>query len=394
LKKFSKILEGLKSKSPLPLLYEHGYTPETIKAEILSDFEPYFTNKANLEKYAINYMVSDWINFMRIGIVYPNIHEEIRIVLESYNKAKSISQEDTIDLLVKLMPFHVESGNRFWSFLNLEVSKSDLEIEEFVQTSLKDISDITEGISKVFYLEQVLMNRIIRGKKFEFEKATQNKLGNLIEELVTTSPFSNLFITKPDNLKLSDWRNISAHHSYYINGDKIVCEYGESDNKKTITISREGLWETVKQCMRTTEILNMAHKLFGFDNMDEIRKAIKTDSKEPRHEMGFLILSSGIMSQGFEILDIDYKDKDEATLVLQDLTDGNPQKRGIHSSQFLVNLWVLTGKPKLTIRYKKANGHLYLNSTCDGETCEMVSSGHKDVSYLAERVEFEIKNGG
>ncbi len=44
MKKFQKILEGLKDKSPIPLLLENGYTPSTIKAEIIETFKPYFKN--------------------------------------------------------------------------------------------------------------------------------------------------------------------------------------------------------------------------------------------------------------------------------------------------------------------------------------------------------------
>ena len=49
MKKFDKILEGLKNKSPLPLLFENGDTPETIKSEILNDFSRYFTDSKSLE---------------------------------------------------------------------------------------------------------------------------------------------------------------------------------------------------------------------------------------------------------------------------------------------------------------------------------------------------------
>lgn len=395
MKKFDKILEGLKHKSPLPLLYEHGYTPESIKSEILSDFAPYFTDLNSLKKYAINYMIADWINFMRISIVYPNIKDDIKLILDSYNYAKSKNQTETIRVLAELMPLHLESGNKFWSFVNLEVPKSNLELDEFVQTSMKDISDIIEGISKVLYIEQVIINKILRGKIFDISKVIENKLGNLIEELITNSNYPQLFITEPDKLKFSDWRNIAAHHTYSISKGLIICEYGERDKKKIIPINREELFDRVHQCMRTTEILSMAHKFFGFDNMDEIRKVVKPGTKEARDEMGFLIFSSGVMSQGFEIVDINYKDQIEAVMVVKDLTNDDSIKRGIHSSQFLVNLWVFTEKAKLTVKYQTQDGKLFMISKCDGETCELISTKQKEFSYLAEKVDFEtIKNGG
>lgn len=394
MKRFLKILDGLREKSPLPLLFENGYTPETIKSELLNDFKPYFSDVKSLEKYALKYMVADWINFMRVGIIYPGIHSDINKLLETYNKAKQTDQNRTIQILSELMPYHVESGNKFWSILNLEVPKSDLELEEFVQTSMKDISDIIEGISKVFYIEQVAINRIIRKKPFDIKRIIENKLGNNIQEIIDCSPNKELFIIEPERIKLSDWRNISAHLTYVIKKEQIILEYGEKENKKSFTTDRNGLFDRVQKIMRTTEALSLSHKFFGFDNMDSIRQNINKDEFNTRDEMGFLVFSSGIMSQGFEIVHIDYKISDYAILVLQDLTEDDPVKRGIHASQFLINLWVLTDKPRLEVRYKTKKGQMFMVSKCDGETCELVSSKEKDFTYLAEKVEFETINIG
>lgn len=395
MKKYEKILNSLKYKSPLPLLYENGYTPETIKAEILADFAPFFKNKKNLKKYAIDFLVSDWINFLRIGIKYPNIHEDIKLVVDSYNKAKLINEHDSLVILAKIMPLHIDGGNKFWSFLNLEVPKLKLELEEFTHTSMKDISDIVEGISKSLYIEQVLINRIIRNKPLSISNVVNNKLGNLIEELATNSAYSHLFITEPEKMKLSDWRNIASHHTYSIKKGFIYCEYGEKEKKKTVILNREQLFEKVEHCMRTTEALSMAHKFYGFDNMDKIQKLIRPTDKEPREEMEFLIFSSGLMSQGFELKNIDYKEREDAILILQDLTNDDPIKRGIHSSQFLLNLWNLTERPLLTVIFKTSNGNDFLTSKCNSEVCELVATGKKKFSYLAQNVEFiRHKNSG
>jgi len=394
LKKFEKILEGLKYKSPLSLLYENDCTPETIKSEMLNDFRPYFLNEDSLEKYALSYMVADWINFMRVGIVYPAIHNDIKKVLDTYNKAKQTDKERVIQVLSDLMPYHVEAGNKFWSFINLEVPKVDLELYEFVQTLMKDISDVIEGLSKILYIEQVAINRIIRKKSFDIQKIIDNKLGNNINELADCSLNSELFVIGPENLKLSDWRNVSAHLTYSIKNGQIVIEYGEKENKKSFLIGRKELFDRVRKIMRTTETLSLAHKFFCFDNMDLLRDSVQKDDMEVRDESGFLVFSAGLMSQGFEIDYIDYSAKDEAILILKDLTDDDPIKRGIHASQFLVNLWVLTEKPRLVVKYKTHKGQVFMISRCGGETCEQVITKEKSLSYLAEKIEFERINGG
>jgi hypothetical protein len=393
-KKFQKILEGLKDKSPLPLLFENGYTPVTIKAEIVETFKPYFQNSSNLEKYAIDYLESDWINFLKISINHPGIENDIKLVLNSYEQAKNLSYENTIDVLSKLIPLHLESGNKYWSFLNLEVDKKDLEIYEFCQTSMKDISDIIEGLTKSLYIENVLINKIKRGKPIDISKTITTKLGNLIQDLIDNSNYSSLFIVPIENLKISDWRNIAAHHTYSIADNTIKCESGEGANKTSFDLTRAELFERVNYCMRTNQVLNMAHKIFGFDNLPEISKRLEKDRVNDRPEIGFLMFSSALMSQGFEIKNINY-DSEKAILELTDLTTENPRDRGIHSSQLLNQLWVVTNSRYLEIRYFKNDGLLFLTSSIRSEIFEQMQiDKQKDVTFFAENVSFKLENGG
>lgn len=394
MKKFQKILEGLKDKSPLPLLFENGYTPVTIKAEIVETFKPYFQNSSNLEKYAIDYLVSDWINFLKISINHPGIENDIKLVLKSYEQAKTISYDSTIDILSKMLPLHLESGNKYWSFLNLEVDKSNLEIYEFCQTSMKDISDIIEGLTKSLYIENVLINKINRGKPVDISKTKTNKLGNLIQDLIDNSDYRALFIVPTENLKISDWRNVAAHHTYSIVGNIIKCESGEGTNKISFDLTRAELFQRVNYCMRTNQVLNMAHKIFGFDNMPEISKRLEKNKMDDRPEIGFLMFSSALMSQGFEIKDIAY-DSETATLELVDLTKENPRDRGIHSSQLLNQLWLVTNSKHLEIKYFKNDGLLYLTSSIRGDIFEQMQlDKKKGVTFFAENVSFKLENGG
>ena len=394
MKKFQKILDGLKHRSPIPLLLENGYTPSTIKAEIIETFEPYFNNSVNLEKYAVDYLVSDWINFLRISIKYPGIEIDIKTVLSAYAESKKKKHLETIDVLSRLIPYHLEAGNKFWSFLNLEVDKKDLEIYEFVKASMDDISNIIEGISKSVFVENVIINKIKRGKTIDLERTLSNKLGNLIQDLIDNSEYSSLFIVPTENLKLSDWRNISAHHTYKIIDEKIICESGEGSHKVEFEVNRSELFERVNYSMRTTEILNMVHKIFAFDNLPEISEKLNKDKTNSRPEIGFLMFSSAVISQGFEIKNIDYN-SERASLELIDLTSENPKERGIHSSQFLNKLWLLTDSKELEIKYFKKNESLYLISSIGSEVFqEMEKDDKKRVEYFAQNVNFEIKNGG
>ena len=394
MKRFQQILGGLRYKSPIPLLLENGYTPSTIKNEIIETFRPYFQNPSNLEKYAINYMVADWINFLGISIKYPGIEVDIKTVLGAYEEAKNRNFSETMDVLSTLIPVHLEAGNKFWSFLNLEVNKKDLELYEFVKASMDDISNIIEGISKSVYVENVLINKIKRGKIIDLEKTLSNKLGNLIQDLIENSEYSSLFIVQSESLKLSEWRNISAHNTYSIQGEKIICEVGESNNKFAFEIERVELFERVNYCMPTAEVLKIVHKIFSFDNLPEISARLKKENINSQPEIGFLMFSSALMSQGFEIQNIEYN-TEFASLELSDLTNENPKDRGIHSSQLLNQLWLLTDSKDLEIKYFTKDMLLYLTSSIKSNIFEqMAKDDSKGIEYFAENVEFKIENDG
>jgi hypothetical protein len=78
-----------------------------------------------------------------------------------------------------------------------------------------------------------------------------------------------------------------------------------------------------------------------------------------------------------------------------DLTQDNPRDRGIHSSQLLNQLWLLTNSKSLEIKYFKNDGKLYLTSSIGSEIFEqMEKDEEKGVSYFAENVNFKLENGG
>lgn len=173
---------------------------------------------------------------------------------------------------------------------------------------------------------------------------------------------------------------------------KFIVNQVKEQERFFFEIGRDELFERLNYCMRTTEILNMAHKIFGFDNLPEISKRIDKDKCNARPEIGFLMFSSALMSQGFEIQNVNY-DSENASLELLDLTQDNPRDRGIHSSQLLHELWLLTNSKSLEIKYFKNDGDLYLTSSIESEIFEeMEKEDKKEVSYFAENVNFKLEN--
>lgn len=393
MKKFEKILVDLKEKSPLNFLYDNGYTPETIKEEIVTTLNPFFNDNNNLQEYAIKYLVSDWVEFIKLKTFHPDSEKIIISIISHYRSAKIKDSVSVFSAINSLMPLQLDAGNKFWSFLKLEVDKSKLDFEEFVQTSFKDISDIIEGLMKVFLYENLAIDRINRCKTTNIVQIRQLDLGVIIEELVANRLFKNLLLVPPENLKLSDWRNISAHQNHkLIPDDKILCEYGQKHNRKTIVLTKSDIFDRVSKIYYSLRLLNIAHKLFCFDNLRNIIDAGQIPKNNfIRDEIGFLMFASSIYSQGFIIKRINYEKNGDAVMVVKDLTNGDPQSRGIHASQFVYPLWVISNCNTTTVEYKTKEGVTFLTAQTTKEVCEKINTGEKPLKYLAEKVKFEIK---
>jgi hypothetical protein len=335
-------------------------------------------------------MVSDWIEFSKLKTFHSDAEKLITEIISHYNAAKIKDSFSVFSAINNLLPLQIDAGNKFWSFLKLELDKSNLEFEEFVQTSMKDISDLVEGLMKVLLYESLAIDRINRNKTIEIEKIKLLDLGVIVEELAIQSPYKELFRVPPENLKLSDWRNISAHHNYKLLPDnKILCEYGSKDKRRTRIVTREDLFDRVVKIHYALQLLNIAHKFFCFDNLKDIIDVRPIPGhNNARDEIGFLMFASSIYSQGFDIEDINYQKDGNAIMIIRDLTDGNAQRRGIHASQLVYPLWFISESKTSTVVYKTRDGKTFLKAQGTKEICEKIKSGEKKFEYLAEHIKF------
>jgi hypothetical protein len=144
--------------------------------------------------------------------------------------------------------------------------------------------------------------------------------------------------------------------------------------------------------MRTLEVLNLAHKFFGFDNSGDI--ALKTDEhaggSEGRDEIWLLFFVTGLNSLGFDVIEFQFEKDADATLVVKDLTEKDPKQRALHSSQFIYPVWLFTGSKNITVEYRLKSDKRYMVSRSTAEICMPISKGQQGIEYLANNVMFEF----
>ena len=367
-------------------------TPGEIKKLIVDSLWPFFNNKKALEKNAIRFLVSDYINLNRLRNKYSGIDKDIELILSTYSDAIVKNSSFLFETIAGLIPDIIETGDRFWAFVHLERRKDKLEFHEFVKESFENIGDAIEGLMKVHIIENVAVNRIVREKAFDLAKIKSTKLGILFNELIQHSKYPHLFKTQPDNLKFSDWRNISAHKSYRVRGNEVICQYDIAPNVKSFSITRTELFDRVNQIVRTLEVLNLSHKLFGFDNIERISTKRKRDNNQQsgRDEIWLLSFITGVCSQGFEVLKLDFETEGKALMIIKDLTGQDPKRRGVHTSQFILPVWVYTRANEIIVEYRLKNGKPYLRSSSNNKVCESIYNESKTIDHLAENVYFEI----
>ncbi|MET1171123.1 hypothetical protein [Paenibacillus amylolyticus] len=390
MKGIQKVIDIVQNESPILQLLRLGITPQQIKEDVIDELRRFFVNEEKLTKYSTADLVGDWIHFGK----YRNDDFFIDMLIQSIEMYRTAMKENNnfcVEIITILLNEHVESDKRLWSFLLTQNNKKELDIYEYVDTVINDMGRIIEGISKSILMEFLCINKLANKEMVEVQKVIKQDLGVINRELLLDTRFVDLFLIK--GLKLSDWRNIAYHHNYKIKGEEIWCEYGSKQNRNTIILTKEELWETLQSVVKTLDLLNLTHKLFLYDNEDTI---LLTNSDfelvdiHIRPEIWFITLVSSISAQGFEVIDLITNTECSKLVLRESIIESDAETRAIHSSQFAYNLWYYSSSEKLEVEYRLPNNQVYLISSTTSEVCEKIENKEKGIEYLAEHIELNF----
>lgn len=373
MKKYDKILID-SQKNPLLQMTEMGITPNEIKQTIINSFDPYFENKEVLEKDAINLLVVDFINLLKLqnDTFYFDCFEKC---LLTFNAAKIKNSHACFESCANWQCEIEKSLSQYWSTYLVEIPKNTLETEEYVYECLRNIGSIIEGVIKPYLKILIHFVRIENGRQTTVESINSTNLGAIVKELIDTSNCSNLLVLNPNKIKLNQWRNIAYHHSTKIENNQIICSYGKSSNLQHVHLTKEELLQVVRDIAAIYRALSLAHTIFFIDNGDEILK--HSPSAKVRDEAGYLKLIVGLNSQGFEIINFE-RDNEAAKLVIKDVQEMPIIQRTAHASQFILQLWIITRSNQLNIEYRDNHNTPCFYLSSNSEICEKVYKGELD----------------
>jgi len=389
--KFGKLLSSIREHTSLFDVFGSGATPDDIKQGVVDSLSPYFTNQTILDEMAVNVLMGDAIEFVRIS-QNQAIFELFEYALQAHQQARARNLGECLRACADWLPAIYEGLSIYWNQLHLELDKDMLDLEEFVHECLRNIGSVIEGAMNPVVRELLQQERIIRGNRPALQEISTLSLGNVIDELMRLSANPSLFA--PLGVRVNQWRNIAQHFSARIEGDEIICCYGRSGHQQDIRLTRSELVAVTKHIYDMFAGLRLANRLFFLDNLDEIHaRNLLPSHVKIRPEMNILNFVAGLASQGFEVIDF-HCDDIGATACIKDVSTLDPDERRFHTVQFVGILWHYTRAPVVTIEYYEQDGTPNFRTRARRELFERIEREDLPPSTLAEEAELtDLKAG-
>lgn len=382
--KFQKLLTSVKDKTSLYKAFNDGFTADDVKAGVVEILSPYFSNKGILDKMAVNYLMANVIEYVRLSdIEVPFQAFEYSHSVHLASKAKN--EISCITACVEWLPDIYDGLSVFWSQAHLELDKTDLDIEEFLHECLRNIGSILEGAINPILRELLHHNQIERSKETTSDIIRKLDFGNVVNKLYEFSPNKEIF--SPGGIRLNQWRNIAYHHKAKVHKNEIICFIGKGGKEQTVKFSRNQFYDATKLLYDIFSSFKLANSLFAMDNIETIySNNLFPANLKIRTEMSVLNIVTSMASQGFEVIEY-ISDKKNAKLVIRDITDQDPNSRRFHTAQFIDVLWQYTHANSVTVEYLEKDGTANFRTTAHSELFERIERDGLPRVTLAEEAE-------
>jgi hypothetical protein len=375
------ITEGVRKFSPLLQAFEAGYSIEQIKASVYQTLEPEFRNSAVLGRYGIDLLTVEATNVAKLKL-QPDAHALYRATIDTYYSSLDKDPDRCARVCADWEQEIGKSLHLYWNSVRLEVDKTDLPLDEFAYEALRNIGSLIESTMQPYL--RGLLHLCLANSRADTTKEAVAALdfGEVVNRLEVIRFGGKLLRPKQFNIALNQWRNIAQHFSFTTDDTSITCTYGRG-HKRFISFLRSELWEVLVSLTEMQRAIRSAHTVFTLDESDALAAHCKGYARKDNDlQFQFVV---GAASQGFEVAALSVS-ADCASATFQDVTEGDPTSRGIHASQFVLELWKASKSARLKITYRTKAGVPHLCAEALGKDCEKFAIGNKDIQYLAEVV--------
>lgn len=365
---------------------ELGFSPTQIKEWIISVLNPYFKNKDDLTEFAIDVLAGQAFRVSRIR-QHDWTASAFDHVVSVYRAAESIDPVACYRACAESESAVSAAASDHWSLLYLEIDKAELPIEEFRHEVFRNIGALIESFLFPHLRDLLSQVRIARGRAAAWVQVASLKLGNVVNELHDTLGMPDVVAPPPWGLRLNQWRNIGQHHRSMIRGGFIYGYYGEYPNEQEVRFSRSELMDALRAIYSICEVLSTARTLFIIDNIQWVHQHF-SQNLALRDDAHILSLTTALATQGFELADLQVTD-DSVTATVVEMSNGPPEERMIHASQFVYPVWVKMERQAIVVNYLDKQGKLRLTTRAKGDDCKKIADGVIPFDALAGLVEFQ-----
>lgn len=380
--------------------YLNGYKTSELKETVEGVLSQFFEHKEVLNQYWCD---AEIIKTFELVVRYYNTENfiaNLRSLVNLYQNAYKKCPNQTLDMIV----------NNYVEFSHVE-NKIFCEKERFFDLKNKDtyeqlvgMMDFSEKLLEIAIkpavAELVACLKLSECGQVNYQSIKDTKFGCNIKVLIDKTDVGKLFQLNPNNIKLSDWRNIVCHSDYSIDSNMyITCTYGK---KKTFTLNNGEFNLYIKQIKQTNNILGLARMIFIYDYFDLIDSYITKNYPEIRSKL-FIIdccknhrLDYSLASQGYKVLNIT-EEETTITFDLKDLIDTSTstleyqKSRWINTARYLMIFWQFYPKSTIVANYYSKNNINEFSCNVDGDTCKKVLKNNENVKSFLSQVNQEMK---
>ncbi|MBN2878217.1 MAG: hypothetical protein JXN65_01180 [Clostridia bacterium] len=375
-------------------IIEQGYTMDNLKKCCLVALNPFFENELIIEKYWTSAELLSAFEFI-IRYHYDEIFKNgLLEVLTCYRQAIAKDKALALDIICATLFDFSQKENMMFSVRKNVDNIDGSNLFEHTMQIMKHIGEILEIGTKHLVSELWAMLKIEEEAMPDYEKIRALDFGIITQNILDKNRFYQILKTEPISIRLSDWRNIAYHHTYRIMDESIICFYGKKGDSFSINI--KDLEKYTHKIVRSSNILNIARSIVVFENLESIKKHKNKPSDISniyfRDDLLYENLRVGLLSQSFLLDKVEISSK-KASITIIDLLCSNvdndtDKKRRIHSTQFLYEVWRVYNKAKLEVKYSTVQDGVCFISSIDSNVCKKIGNGEKEISYLAEHLNF------
>lgn len=274
-----------------------GRSIDDIQNDMFTKLSPYFHNKMNLKRNLCN---SSMVSVYEFIMKYSDdlaFSKGLKEILNCYTFAYNTNPGEVIHLVLDTHQEFVERENMMWSIRQRTVPETK-DVYEKVMFYFEYIGSSLEISVKGIVHELYALIRFINGQNIDYDKIRKTDFGVAINNILAHNCFEEILQIGPDNIKLSDLRNIANHNSYKVTSGKIICTYGKMGN--SFMLETEEFLDYIHKIMQSCNILNIARCIFVYDNI-EVFSTEPSKQGEFRDNMIFNQIKMTLVAQGFHL---------------------------------------------------------------------------------------------